>query len=363
MAWRPGTTLTAACVVGVLALTTAYTARAADTAVTPVMEKLIKAAQAEGQLNVMWGASFGASEGARAFENAINKTYGTSIKINYTPGPSMPQMATRTIEEVRAGRVPTTDVYLGIEVSLVDMLNQDMLIPVRWSDYYPAITPEMMPADGRVLLVATLFNGILYNADIIHPADVPHKVADVFNPKWKGKIASTTSAVGFERMALAYGFDTIKPIVQKTAEWAGGLMRCGDNDRILTGEFIMLFLNCGSRIPDNQKAENGGPLGSAELDDALSTTLTYFAIPKNSAHPNLAILYSGFLTTKEGQEIMVKYADESSHLVPGTPAYAKARAFEKKGDKLLAYGPTDIMSREADLNNYKDTFVKMLLKQ
>jgi iron(III) transport system substrate-binding protein len=271
-------------------------------------------------------------------------------------------MATRTLAEVQAGRVPTSDVYLGIEVTFVEMLKQHILMPVRWSDYYPAITQEMAPSEGRTLLVATLFNGILYNADVIHPADAPQKVADVFNPKWKGKIASTTSAVGFDRLALAYGFDKIKPMVQKTAEWTGGLMRCGDNDRISTGEFVMLFLNCGGRIPDNMMAENGGPLGSAELDDALATSLTYFGIPKNSAHPNLAILFAGFLTTKEGQNIMVKYASESSHLVPGTPAYDKAQGFEKQGFKLLAYGPEDILSRSDDLNAYKDAFEKILLK-
>jgi ABC-type Fe3+ transport system substrate-binding protein len=334
----------------------------AETAHTPELDKLIAAAQAEKRLDVVWGPALAAHVGAKAIEAAINKAYGTSIEVNYTPGPSMPQMATRTIEEVKAGRVPTSDIFLGIEVSFVEMLRQDILMPVRWQDYFPAITPAEMPSEGRTLVITTLFNGILYNANLIKPADVPHQIADVFKPKFKGKIASTPYAVGFDRLALANGFDNVKAIVEKTAEWSGGLMRCGENDRISTGEFLMLFLNCGSRIPDNLKAENGGPLGSAELDDALATSMTYFGIPKNSAHPNLAKLFAGFIATKEGQDVIIKVASESSHLVPGTPAYEKAQGYLKKGDKLLAFGPEDILPRAKELDEYKNTFTKMLLK-
>jgi ABC-type Fe3+ transport system substrate-binding protein len=329
---------------------------------TPALEKLIEAAQAEKTLNVVWGPALGASAGAKAFETAINKTYGISIRVNYTPGPSMPQMATRTLDEVRAGRVPSSDLFLGIEVSFVAMLKRDMLTPVRWADYFPEITAAEAPSGGRTLLVTTLFNGVLYNATLVKPEDVPRKIDDVFKPKWKGKIASTPYAVGFDRLALAYGFDTVKPIVTKTAEWDGGLMRCGENDRIASGEFLMLFLNCGSRIPDSMQVANGGPLGSTELDDALATSLTYFGIPKGVAHPNLAILFAGFVATKQGQDILENVAHETSHLVPGTPAFEKAQAFLKRGDKLLAYGPEDILPRAADLDEYKDTFTKMLLK-
>ena len=329
---------------------------------TAALDALIKAAQAEKQLNIVWGPALAANVGAKALETAINRTYGISIEVNYTPGPSMPQMATRTIEEVKAGRTPTSDLFLGIEVSFVEMLRQNILTPVRWADYFPEITAEEAPSEGRTLLITTLFNGVMYNANMVKPADVPHRIADVFKPKWKGKIASTPYAVGFDRLALADGFDKIEPIVAKTAEWSGGLMRCGENDRISTGEFLMLFLNCGSRIPDNLRAENGGPLGSTELEDALATSLTYFGIPKNSAHPSLAKLFAGFVATKEGQDILTAVAHESSHLVPGTPAYAKAQGFLKKGDKLLAFGPQDILPHAAELDRYKSTFTKMLLK-
>jgi len=333
--------------------------RAAE--INPALAKLVAAAQAEGELNVIWGPALGAGTGAKAIQDGVNKTYGTSIKVNYTPGPSMPQMATRTIQEVQAGRKASSDLYVGVEVALTQMMAANVLTAVPWAEYFPYVTPAMA-GDGRALLVATLFNGILYNAHAIPKANVPHKMADIFRPEWKGKIASTPYAVGFDRLALLMGFDTIKAVVQRTADWSGGLMRCGENERIASGEFIMLFLNCGDRIDDNMAADNGGPLASGEIEDALATSLHYFGIPKTSAHPNAAILFAGFVASKAGQEIIDKYGHESSHLVAGTPAYAKAQSFETRGLHLIALGPEELLAHERELDQYKTAFQKILLK-
>ena len=47
---------------------------------------------------------------------------------------------------------------------------------------------------------------------------------------------------------------------------------------------------------------------------------SYFelAVPKNSAHPNLAKLFVAFMASKEGQAILEKHEYVSSHLVEGT---------------------------------------------
>jgi ABC-type Fe3+ transport system substrate-binding protein len=145
-------------------------------------------------------------------------------------------------------------------------------------------------------------------------------MADIFNPKWKGKIASTPYAAGFDRLALARGIDAIRPVVRKTAEWAGGLIRCGEYERLASGEFIMLFLDCG-RTDDRLLTENGGPLGQVVIEDAAITTNWYFGIPSNNAHPNLATLFAGFVATLDGQKIIQEYGGATSHRVVGTQAY------------------------------------------
>ena len=96
--------------------------QAAEIKRTPSLETLLKAAQAEGPLNVIWGNSLGAAAGAKSFQDAINKTYGVNIKVTYTPGPSMPRMASRLIQEFKAGREASTDLFIGVEVNLPGMI-------------------------------------------------------------------------------------------------------------------------------------------------------------------------------------------------------------------------------------------------
>ena len=319
---------------------------------TPQLDELIKAGVAEGELNVMWGgSSLGEAEGVHELQAALNREFKINVKINYTPGPSMPQLATRIIREVKAGQKSSTDVFLGIEVSIPGMIAAQVLEPVKWSEYYPEITPDMTTQGGEALLEFTLFNGMSYNAQLIADKDAPHTLAQVFRPEWKGKLASTPYAAGFDRLALAYGDDKIRPIVQKMAQWAGGLLRCGEYERLASGEFLGLVLDCG-QVQPRFLVENGGPVRLVPLDDALATTLTYFAVPKTSAHPNLAKLFAGFVATREGQKIIEKYG-ATSYLVPGTPAYKMAADFKARGLKLLIYTPDLIAPRLADAAKYK----------
>ena len=104
---------------------------------SPALAKVVAAAQSEGQLDVIWGPALGAGDGARAIQDAVNKAYGVSIKLNYTPGPSMPQMATRTIQEVKAGQIASSDLYIGVEVALTQMMAADVLKTVSWRNTFP----------------------------------------------------------------------------------------------------------------------------------------------------------------------------------------------------------------------------------
>jgi len=250
----------------------------------PALAELVEKAAADGTLNVIWAEEFGAATGAKLIQNAVNKAYGIDITINYTPGPSMPQVGSRILLEEQAGRKASTDLYVGAETNLPPLMLAHALIPVPWSKDFPYIKPEMVTKDDTAVMVSTFYNGITYNAQLIKPADVPHKIADIFKPQWKGKLATTPYAVGFDRLALWKGIEVVKPIVAKTAEWSGGLMRCGDYDRLASGEFVMQFFDCGL-TSDTLMESHGGPLNQTPLDDAAMTTLWYFAVPKNSEHP------------------------------------------------------------------------------
>lgn len=325
----------------------------------PALDALVKAAQAEKTLNVVWGPSLGAAAGARALQEGMNKQYGINIAINYTPGPSFPQMASRVIQEIQAGRPNTTDVSLGAETTMISLMTANALQQHNWREAFPHIRPEMLTKNGETVQMVTLFTGIYYNTRFVKPDEVPKKMNDVFNPKWKGKIASTPYAGTFDRLALMYGGDTIRPIVQKTAEWAGGLIRCGEYERLASGEFVMFFFDCG-RGDDRLSVKNGGPMEQAILEDAAVTTNWFLGIPKNSAKPNLAKLFIGFVASPEGQKITQQHGFTSSHFVAGTAAAAQAKELESKGAKLITQSIDLLIQREPEMEKYRLEYQKMM---
>ena len=337
-------------------------AHAADMKRTPALDQLIKAAQAEGTLNIVWGPSLGAASGAKAIEKGIEDTFGIDITVNYTPGPSMPRLASRIIQEVKGGRKSSSDLMLGAETTFTRMVGSGALNSVPWADYFPSISKDMLIEGGYGVHIVTLFSGIYYNTEYVKPNEVPKKIADIFRPEWKGKIASTPYAAGFDRLALARGLDVIRPVVQQTAAWAGGLMRCGEYDRLASGEFILLFLDCG-RTDFRLLKENGGPLDQVVISDAPITTNWYFGVPKTSEHPNLAALFGAFVATPAGQKIIDKAGGTTSHRVPGTPAARQAAALKAQGVNVLVWTPDDLLKRAKDLAAYRKEFQRTLRKK
>ncbi|HEX2932407.1 MAG TPA: hypothetical protein VHV54_21950, partial [Candidatus Binatia bacterium] len=64
------------------------------------LAQLVEGAKKEGQLILSWGTgTMGGFEGAQSLEKAFNKTYGLNLQFKFTPGPAMPQFASRIIQE------------------------------------------------------------------------------------------------------------------------------------------------------------------------------------------------------------------------------------------------------------------------
>src|SRR5579871_2859155 len=83
-------------------------AAAAD--LSPEMKQLVTAADKEGALALMFGeGALGGTDGAKLFEQQINKTYGTHLKIAFTPGPSMPAMGSQIAMLANARQTSPTD--------------------------------------------------------------------------------------------------------------------------------------------------------------------------------------------------------------------------------------------------------------
>src|SRR3990172_4436318 len=273
----------------------------------PKLDDLVKAAKAEGELNlVSGGGTWGEEEGVKSIQDALNKKYGLNVKIRYTPGASMPVMAGRVIETYKAGVKSDTDLYVGNAVSMPSILEAEVARSFPWQEGFPYIPAATLEYKGQLIRFHDAFLGITYNTREITGNNVPRRLEDILRPQWKGKIASTPYAASLYYLApdRVWGYEKTIAFVRALSRQIGGLIRCGEEARIASGEFLMLVMNCGDYGGEYYARKTGAPIGTIIPEDAAVMDSFYFVVPKNSAHPNLAAILVGFLMSREGQDIL-----------------------------------------------------------
>lgn len=320
------------------------------------VSQLVEGAKKEGQLVLSWGTgTMGGIEGVQTIEKAFNKTYGLNLSFKYSPGPAMPQLASRIIQEGKAGQSASSDLFIGSENHVARM----NLKKLEWTKIFPHITRPMVDWDGRVMIVVSRTPGLTYNTTMVRAEEVPQKVEDLLNPKWKGKIASTPYAASFDRLALIWGEEKSTAFLQKFAKQVAGLIRCGEEERVLNGEFAMMAFNC-DLADANDMREKGAPVNGRIFKDAGILSYWYLAVPSNSAHPNAASLLAAFMLTKEGQDILWKTEKTSSHLVEGTHMFKFVKEQERQGVKFYANPVSDVVKNHENQSRVRQKFQDIL---
>ena len=318
--------------------------------------QLVEGAKKEGQLVLSWGTgTMGGIDGAQTMEKAFNKKYGLNLPFKFSPGPAMPQLASRIIQEGKAGQPASSDLFIGSENHVARM----SLKQLDWPKIFPHITKPMVDWDGRVLIVVSRTPGFTYNTTMVGAGDVPQKVEDLLNPKWKGKIASTPYAASFDRLALIWGEEKTTAFLQKYVKQVAGLIRCGEEERVANGEFAILAFNC-DLADANDMREKGAPVNGRIFKDAGILSYWYLAVPSNSAHPNAASLLAAFLLTKEGQDILWRTEKTSSHLVEGTHMFKFVKDQERQGVKFYANPVSDVVKNHENQSRIRQKFQDIL---
>ncbi len=312
----------------------------------PTIAELVKGAKKEPTLRAMWGAdTLDGGAGLQKIVAAMNKKYGLSIQPSFTPGANMQGMMTKIAREKAAGQPASSDVYFGNPQSMLQAGKADVLQPMNWNAFLERpLKPDsgfdpIAPGNIGIAMASTLV-GVIYNSDRVKGNDIPRKLADILDPKWKGKIASTPYAAGLREFAMPelLGREFVMDYAKKLSKHIAGLMRCGEMDKITSGEFLMLVLACGDQEV-NVAQRQGIPLGYALMDEATLSHTRYAAVPKNSRAPNAAALFISYLHTVEGQKLMWDIDGLDFHVYPESHQRKKLEAVKAKGGKFVVSSP------------------------
>ena len=327
---------------------------------SPELEALIKGAQAEGVLNLSWApASIDGPRGAARAKAEMNKMFGTTIDIVFTPGGMMPAMAAQLTREQTAGKPAFTDVFLAASSFMGDLLfKYDVFQPAPFPKYLPGrITDHISEFDGKAVKLITSLTGVSYNKEIVPHA--PKDLADLLKPEWKGKIGSTPYAAGFDQLAASIGSDQVIDFATKLSGQLSGLLRCNEPERIASGEFGALVFDCNPHYVDKAKAA-GAPVDFAFIKDFNTVDFFYLGVPKNAEHPNLAKLYITYIQTPEGQQLLWDTWQSNLHLYPETQLHRDVDAMDKVTGKQAIETDLTWQSQHTDLRGVAEKVSKIL---
>jgi ABC-type Fe3+ transport system substrate-binding protein len=301
----------------------------------PKLKELVAAANKEGEINVTWSANtLGGPQGAKLFEERMAKLYGSTVKIKWAPGRSMPEVGNEIAMRYTNGLPSPTDVYYGFSRNMADLLKYKLFVNAPWQDYAPGrITTEIAEYDNTFVKVQTAYTGFAVSNK--HAPFIPTSLSDLLKPEWKGKIATTSYGAGFEMLSSKDLWGA-----EKTIEWAklfsaqvSGLLRCSDTDRLLSGEFAALVTDCGGTSTMEAIAD-GAPLTHVIPPELNIVSFFYLAVPKNSAHPNAAKMLIVYLLSEEGQtHIGSMRGGMDVHLLPGSKTGDRIHKLEGEWNK------------------------------
>ena len=320
-----------------LALTLATPVHAAES--TPALQQLIAAAQKEGKLELQWGAGMiGNNANIQKMGEGMNALFGTNIAVRFTPGPSEPEELNKVMIALAASQPSPTDILINTNQYAGEASLNKLAVPVDWVALMPdRIQAQSVEAGGAVIRTFTTLPGaIIYNTKLA--PEKPTKLTDLLKPEWKGKIASTPYAAGWELMTAndVWGQERALDFARQLSTQVAGLIRCNDLERVASGEFIAFGPNCGGRDDVTMK-EQGAPIDEVIPADLAAERYYYATLPRNSGDPNAAKLFVLFLESVPGQELVWRGTKTDLHTYPES-RFAKVIADdEKSGSKFQEF--------------------------
>ncbi|MBV9101368.1 MAG: extracellular solute-binding protein [Candidatus Dormibacteraeota bacterium] len=310
-------------------------------ALTPYLRQLVAQAQKEGELDLIY-ASGDTTDEINAWRDGFNRYYGLSLNIVPDASPLMPANATRVLQEYQAHRPASTDVYFGVSVFVLELEQAGAALTGSLHDL-PNVSGLTEDGDTTVRLAA-LPSGIMYNSDRVKGANVPHSLDDVLSEPSGIRIASSPYAGTLAALPEFRGVDQAITYAVHLSKKLKGLFGCGEESRLVTGEFDMFVTDCGDSA-GRRLAAQGAPIAESFPTDGSVLNSWYLVIPRNAAHPAAARLWINYLLSREAQDVLFKYDLVDNPSVSGSQLAALISADQAKG---VMFRPSDMNAARAD---------------
>jgi iron(III) transport system substrate-binding protein len=244
-------------------------------------------------------------------------TDDTGIKAEYTRISTTKFVAT-AITEFEAGKF-MADVVQGPLPVLELLKEKGMLAPYR----SPAAAgyPAWSRKDDRIQLFGIEYVGLIYNKDLVKPADVPKRYEDLTDPKWKNKIVMANPANHPTTIAWLIGLK--ENVFKSEAEWMKFVKGLAANKPMFVASFgpTPAPIESGEKLigismPKYIVTKAPAPLDWAHLSQPLMGTPRAIAVTSSAPHPTAARVFVDYWLSKKAAGMLAHDVGEYV-LAPG----------------------------------------------
>ena len=155
----------------------------------------------------------------------------TGVKGEYTRIAS-PKFVATTITEFEAGKLSADVVQAPLPV--LELL-KDRGILAAYRSPAAANYPEWTRKDERIQLFGIEYVGLIYNKEVVRPADVPRRYQDLADPKWRNKIVMANPANHPSTISWLVGLK--ETVFKSEAEWMKFVQGLAANQPMFVASF------------------------------------------------------------------------------------------------------------------------------
>ena len=245
-------------------------------------------------------------------------TDDTGVKAEYTRISTTKFVAT-AITEHEAGKF-MADVIQG-PLPVLDLLKEKGMLAAYRS---PAAAgyPEWSRKDDRIQLFGIEYVGLIYNKELVKPADVPKRYEDLADPKWKNKIVMANPANHATTIAWLIGLK--ENIFKSEAEWMKFVKGLAANKPMFVASFgpTPAPIESGEKLigismPKYIVTKAPAPLDWARLQNQpLMGTPRAIAVSASAPHPAAARAFVDYWLSQKAAGMLAKDVGEYV-LAPG----------------------------------------------
>ena len=259
----------------------------------------------------------------------IMEEFGKKYGVNgeYTRISTSKYYATVSTEH-QAGKL-LADV-LQSPVPIIELL-KDRGVLTAYSSPAAAAYPAWTRKDPQIQIFGIEYVALIYNKELVKPADVPRRYEDLTDPKWRDKIVMANPSSHATTISWLVGMK--ENVFASEADWITFLKGLAANKPMFVRSFgpTPAPVESGEKLiaismPKYIITKAPAPLDWAKVEQPLLGTPRGIGISATAPHPNAAKLFVDFWLSREAMQML---ADKVGEYVLHPGVYPPIEGIEK----------------------------------